>query len=77
MDVCLETVELLKAMGVTTDERGHLFVTDHYNHRIQMFSVSDGQYLGCLVIGAEINRGLCWLYYWEEKIRFPQGNTLV
>ena len=38
------------AVGVTTDGRGHLFVSDHWdgNDCIQMFSVSDGQYLGCL-----------------------------
>ena len=33
----------ITTMGVTTDERGHLFVTDIGNHCIQMFSVSDGQ----------------------------------
>ena len=37
------------ACGVTTDGRGHLFVADCDNKCIYMFSVSDGQYLGCLI----------------------------
>ena len=45
-----ENIIAMKPMGVTTDGRGHLFVTDCGNHCIQMFSVSDGQYLGYLVI---------------------------
>ena len=43
-----------KAMGVTTDGRGHLFVSDHNNHCIQVFSVSDGKYLGYLILDAEM-----------------------
>ena len=41
------------AYGVTTDGRGHLFMGDRMygNYCIQMFSVSDGSYLGCLVKG--------------------------
>ena len=41
------------ATGVTTDGRGHLFVGDRGNGCIQMFSASDGQYLGHLMKGAE------------------------
>ena len=40
-------------VGVTTDERGHLYVSDWKNECIQMFSVSDGLYMGYL------------LKYWE------------
>ena len=38
-------------MGVTTDGQGHLFVGDYVNGNksIQMFSVLDGHYLGCLM----------------------------
>ena len=45
----------LDTKGVTTDGRGHLFVTDGFsgNRCIQMFSISDGQYLGCLIKGGE------------------------
>ena len=43
------------AFGVATDGRGHLFVADFANPNkdgngcIQMFSVADGRYLGCLM----------------------------
>ena len=40
---------LMDVRGVTTDGRGHLFLCDFNNYAIQMFSVSDGQYLGCLI----------------------------
>ena len=39
--------KMVEITGMTTDGRGHLFVTD--KRSIQMFSVSDGQYLGCLI----------------------------
>ena len=41
----------MKATGATADGCGHLFVGDwmYGNKCIQMFSVSDGQYLGCLM----------------------------
>ena len=50
------TLEIGKAIfsyGVTTDKRGHLFVTDYNNECIQTFSASDGQYLGLLMKGSE------------------------
>ena len=39
----------MRAYGVTTDGRGHLYVTDHRSQCIQMFSVSNGDYLGYLM----------------------------
>ena len=39
--------------GVTMDGRGHLFVTDYNNKCVQMFSASDGHYLGRLMKGVE------------------------
>ena len=41
----------MSACGVTTDGRGYLFVGDTKNKCIQMFSVSDGQYLGSIMKG--------------------------
>ena len=41
----LGTKNASEARKVTTDGRGHLFVSDGVNRCIQMFSVSDGQYL--------------------------------
>ena len=45
--------QVLDASGVTTDEHGHLFAADYNNRCIQMFSASDGQYLGRLMKGVE------------------------
>ena len=39
----------LDVRGIAVGGRGHLFVCDFNNYAIQMFSVSDGQYLGCLI----------------------------
>ena len=53
----------MTAMGVTTDGHGHLFVTDRHNHCIQMFSVSDGSYMGFLETGDDTLRCpslICW-----------------
>ena len=38
----------LYASSITSDGHGNLFVCDRGNSCMQMFSVSDGQYLGCL-----------------------------
>ena len=43
--------------GIIASGRGHLFVCDFNNNAIQMFSVSDGQYLRCLVREGEKNLG--------------------
>ena len=56
----------LHAAGLTSDGHGHLFVSDGWygNRCIQMFSVSDGQYLGCLIKqgeqGLECPNRICW-----------------
>ena len=55
----------IDASGVATDGRGHLFVGDYMNGNrcIQMFSVSDGQDLGCLMTDVETlgDPGrICW-----------------
>ena len=54
------------AEGVATDGHGHLFVSDGWNGNrcTQMFSVADGQYLGCLIKEGEQGlgypNGICW-----------------
>ena len=50
----------MKATGATADGRGHLFVGDwmYGNQCIQMFSVSDGKYLGCLTRDGQRIRNL-------------------
>ena len=50
--------------GVTTDGRGHLFVCDGGNSCIQMFSVSDGKYLGALLKAGEEELGTPHLIRW-------------
>ena len=45
--------QIIDANGVTHDGRGHLFVADRNNGCVQMFSLSDGKYLGPLNKGLE------------------------
>ena len=64
----LGTEKGMSPSGITTDGRGHLFVCDwkNGNNCIQMFSVSDGQYLGCFMKDEEI-LGTPAKMYWCEK----------
>ena len=63
---------VMKPMGVTTDGRGHLFIADSHNRRIQMFVAPDGQYLGYLLLDkTEIPRSRFVYYNFEEIFRFP------
>ena len=43
----------MQTFGITSDGRGHLFAADYGNMYIQMFLVSDDQYLGYLIIDKE------------------------
>ena len=54
------------AYGVTTDGRGHLFVGNYENNCILMFSVSDGQHLGCLLKDVETFKNPNKIYWCEE-----------
>ena len=54
--------------GVTTDGRGHLFVGDkNGNKSIQMFSVSDGVYLGCLMKDVDAHGAPARISWCESK----------
>ena len=53
--------------GVTTDGRGHLYVADYDNRCIQIFSVSDGSYLRCLVVKGAKSLGQPDKIRWCEK----------
>ena len=44
-----QTEDKMLVTGVATDGRGHLFVADDGNKCIQMFSVSDGTHIRCLL----------------------------
>ena len=54
----------LDAGNIAVDNHGHIFVCDVGNGGIQMFSVSDGRYLGCLVRKGDQGFGgpfmTCW-----------------
>ena len=49
--------ENCKLSYMAADRKGHLFVKDLNNKCIQMFSASDGQYLGCLIKEGEQGLG--------------------
>ena len=55
----------MNAWGVSTDGYNHLFVADYRNQCIQMFSVSDGQYLRCLVKDTKSLDGLRRIRWYE------------
>ena len=57
----------MDAVDVASDGRGNLFVCDRANECIQMFSVSDGQYLGCLIKKGEQGLGYPWRLKWCEN----------
>ena len=50
--------ENCKPYCLAADRKGRLFVTDLSNKCIQMFSVSDGQYLGCFIKEGEQGLGV-------------------
>ena len=58
----------VNALGLTSDGRGYLFVCDGMfgNRCIQMFSISDGQYLRCLIKKGEQGLGLPYRICWHS-----------
>ena len=51
--------------GVTTDGCGRLFVADYNNECIQMFDVSNGSYMGCLMLD----------FGYPDKIRWCENTS--
>ena len=65
--------------GVTTDGRGHLFICDMRNECIQVFSVSDGKYQGCVLRKGQKGLGVprCIRWYHENSslvVAHKEGN---
>ena len=60
--------EDLYAYRITSDDHGNLFVCDTANKCMQMFSVSDGRYLGCLFREGEHGFGKPWEVCWCEEM---------
>ena len=59
----------IAACRVATDGLGQLFVADYDNRCIQMFSVSDGSYLRCLVVKGAKSLGR------PDKIRYCKKSS--
>ncbi len=57
--------EEMKAQGVTTDGRGHIFVSDFNNECVLMFTL-DGTYLGALQPDQERGLGVPLWILWSE-----------
>ena len=55
-----------KSYSVTGDSNGRIFVADRTNSCIQMFSASNGQYLGCFVIKKDQGLGILYRLRWCE-----------
>ena len=55
-----------QSSSITGDVNGRLFVADHTNECIQMFSASDGQYLGCLLKREDQGLGIVEILRWSE-----------
>ena len=60
--------EDLKAHSITSDDNGNLFVCDISNECMQMFSVSDGRYLGCLFREGEHGLGYPCYALWSKEM---------
>ena len=60
--------EDLYACRITSDDHGNLFVSDSANKALQMFSVSDGRYLGCLFREGENGFGKPWEVCWCNEM---------
>ena len=60
----------LDPQGVTTDGRGHLFVSDARNLCVHVLSATDGSYITCLLKGKESPLGKdLGMIRWCEKIK--------
>ena len=55
-----------QSVGVAGDGSGRLFVADYTNSCIQMFSASDGQYLGSLLKQGDQGLGYPCTLRWSE-----------
>ena len=55
------------ARGVTSDGRGYVFVCNDESMSIEMYSVSDGKHLGCLIKNGEQGLGCPYRARWCEK----------
>ena len=57
----------MKQVGIVSDSHGHLFICDLENKCIHMISVSDGQYMGCLIERGDQGMGSPVWGVWSEE----------
>ena len=62
-----KTGKILDVTGITRDGHSYLFVCYSRNNSIEMFSASDGQYLGCLIKAGDQDLGRPWRVQWCES----------
>ena len=60
-------IEGMENAGIAADGDGHLFVCDGDNRCVHMLSVSDGQYLGCLIKKGDQSLGAPLWAAWSEE----------
>ena len=61
-----KTGKILDVTGITKDGHSYLFACYYRNSSIEMFSASDGQYLGCLIKAGDQDLGRPWRVLWCE-----------
>ena len=61
-------IEGMARAGIVSDGHGHLFVCDWGNKCIHMLSVSDGQYMGCLIKQGVQGLGVPVFGAWSEEM---------
>ena len=61
-------IEGMEQAGIVSDGHEHLFVCDWENQCIHMLSVSDGQYLGCLIKQGDQGLGIPYWVDWSEEM---------
>ena len=61
-------IDGMEQAGIVSDRHGHLFVCDWQNKCIHILSVSDGQYMGCLMKSGEQGLGIPYFIAWSEEM---------
>ena len=61
-------IDGMEKAGVASDGHGRLFVFDGDNGCIHMLSVSDGQYMGCLIKQGDQGLGAPFFGVWSEEM---------
>ena len=60
----------LQPRGITSDDQEHLFVCDEANSCVQIFSVSNGKYLGTLLKKGDNSQGVPRGIRWHKESKY-------